>query len=75
MKTNAQKVSVSIERPLYRFIDDYQSKSHKSRSEIINEAVKLLREHQLEVCYKEANSEIDNAFDITVGDGLEDETW
>lgn len=75
MRANAQKISVSIDRRLYRFIDDYQSESHKNRSEIINEAVKLLRERQLEACYKEANSEIDDAFDVTISDGLEDETW
>ncbi len=39
-------------------------------------ALCLLQQAQLEACYKEANLELDDAFEVTVSDGLEeDETW
>ena len=37
-------------------------------------ALYLLQQSQLENCYREANKEIDDAFDITNSDGLDDET-
>ena len=77
MKMHAHRVSVSIPQPLYDFIEEYQHQQQIShRSEVISEALKLLQQAQLEAYYREANQEIDDAFDITSGDGLDDnETW
>lgn len=73
---HTQKMSISLPQPLFDFIDDYQEKHHcKSRSEVVNQALYLLQQMQLESCYKEAEAEIDHSFDVTAGDGLEDETW
>ncbi len=73
---NTQKLSVSIPKQLYEFIEHYQAQHHyRSRSEVINDALYLLQQVQLEACYKEANEEIDEAFDVTSADGLDDETW
>jgi len=72
----AQKISISLSKPLYDFIDDYQEVHHcKSRSEVINQALYLLQQTQLELCYKQANKEIDNKFETTTFDGLDNETW
>ncbi|EHJ09654.1 hypothetical protein CWATWH0003_5570 [Crocosphaera watsonii WH 0003] len=35
----------------------------------------LLQEKELFEAYKEANSEVDEEWDVTIGDGLSDETW
>ncbi|EKE01544.1 MAG: hypothetical protein ACD_21C00106G0004 [uncultured bacterium] len=72
-----QKLSISLSKPLYDFIESYQEVNcYKSRSEVIAQALYLLQQAQLESCYKEANKEIDNKFEATaVFDGLDHETW
>ncbi len=72
-----QKLSISIPQQQFEFIEKYQAQHHyKTRSEVIREALYLLQQTQLEACYKEASQEIDNAFEVTNMDGLEeDETW
>lgn len=43
-----QKISISLEQPLYKFIEGYQTKHHyKNRSEVIAKAVRLLQQQQL----------------------------
>lgn len=72
----AQKFSVSIPQQQFDFIENYQAKHHfASRSEVIKEAIALLQASQLEACYREANKEIDDAWDSTVADGIDDEAW
>jgi antitoxin ParD1/3/4 len=74
--THIRKVSVSLQRSLYEFVDDYQiAQQRDSRSAVINEAVMLLQQLYLENCYKEIGKEVDDAFETTTFDGLEDETW
>lgn len=73
---NAEKISISLPQDLTEFIKSYQEQRHfKSRSEVIHEALLLLQQQQLETYYKEANQEIDPAYDNTTGDGLNDKTW
>lgn len=74
---HTQKISISLPKPLYDFIESYQDVYHcKSRSEVIDEALRLLQQKQLEGFYREANKEIDKNFDITSFDGLDNnETW
>ncbi|MDR3492013.1 MAG: CopG family transcriptional regulator [Gammaproteobacteria bacterium] len=76
MNINAGKLSVSLPPALVLFIKEYQT-AHacKSQSEVIKEALKLLRQKELENYYLAANSEIDPAYDTTTTDGLDDETW
>jgi len=71
------KISISLPDQQYDFIQHYQAEHHyKTRSEVIKKALYLLQQVQLEACYEEANQEIDNDFEITTTDGLEeDETW
>lgn len=72
----AHKVTISISQPLFEFVETYQSEHQfKSRSEVISAALELLQEKQLEACYREANQELEDDFDSTAGDGLDNETW
>lgn len=73
---NVEKLSVSLPSPLVCFIDEYQA-AHacKSKSEVVQKAIKLLQQKELENFYRQAEGEIDPAWDITIADGLDDETW
>lgn len=74
---NAHKLSISLPHQQYKFIEKYQSDHHyKTRSDVIKDAIYLLQQHQLETCYRQANQEIDDAFESTNLDGIEEnETW
>lgn len=74
---HAHKLSISLPLQQYEFIKNYQMVQHlQTRSEVIKEALCLLQQKYLEVCYSEASKEVDDAFEITSTDGLEqDETW
>jgi antitoxin ParD1/3/4 len=70
------KVSVSISGSLAGFVETYRKRRGlKSRSQVFEEAVKLLRSRELETAYREADSEFDKTWDATASDGLSDETW
>ena len=58
------------------FVKDYR-KEHglKNRSQVLEEALKLLRSRELESAYRGADSKHDKAWDNAVSDGLADETW
>lgn len=71
-----EKLSISLSPILFQFIKQYQqSHACKTRSEVIQKALKLLREEELEAYYSKASAEVDASFDVTNSDGLEDETW
>lgn len=74
---NTHKLSISLPQQQYEFLEHYQAEHHyKTRSEVIKKALYLLQQTQLEACYHNANQEIDNNFETTVSDGLdENETW
>lgn len=70
---NIQKLSISLSRQQVEFLEHYQAEHHyKTRSEVIRKALYLLQQMQLEACYQEASQEVDDAFDITTSDGLEE---
>ncbi len=71
-----QKLSVSVSEPIAQFVTNYQGE-HKLRtkSEVVELALELLRERELETAYAEAASELDPAWDVTLKDGLADEDW
>ena len=73
----AQKLSISLPIQQCEFIETYQVEHHyKSRSEVIRDALYLLQQVNLESHYREANRELDTAFDITSADGIDtNETW
>jgi antitoxin ParD1/3/4 len=72
----SQKLSISLSPTLAKFIEDYKTtKGYKSRSQVISIALTLLQEQELEEAYRQANAEIDQDWDVTLTDGLTDETW
>ena len=72
----AEKISISISQSLLQFIESYKiAKGCKSPSQVIEVALELLRNQELESAYRQASSEVDSAWDLTVADGLTDETW
>jgi metal-responsive CopG/Arc/MetJ family transcriptional regulator len=72
----SEKISISLPSSLLQFIENYKlTKGCKSRSEVIELAIELLRYQELERAYQEAAMEINSEWDVTVGDGLSDETW
>jgi antitoxin ParD1/3/4 len=72
----ATKISVSLPESLSQFIDRYKvDQGYKSTSQVISKALALLQEQELEAAYRAAASEYDPIWDVTVGDGLSDETW
>jgi hypothetical protein len=59
-----------------RVIDAYRT-AHaiKSRSQVIEQALRRLREDDLESAYREASAADAPDWDTTTGDGLSHETW
>ncbi|TAK75013.1 MAG: CopG family transcriptional regulator [Gammaproteobacteria bacterium] len=72
---NTEKLSISLPIVLAEFVKEYQAThAYKTKSEVIQEAVKLLRQKELENSYRQANKEADIGLDASVSDGLDDET-
>jgi metal-responsive CopG/Arc/MetJ family transcriptional regulator len=72
----SNKVSISIPSALADFVDMYRRRQgYRTRSRVFEDALKLLREKDLEAAYRAASAEIDDEWESTAGDGLEDETW
>jgi antitoxin ParD1/3/4 len=73
---NAEKLSISLPLALVQFIEHYKlAKGCKSRSQVVEEALELLRSRELEDAYRQASAEVDSGWDVTIADGLADETW
>ncbi len=71
-----KKMSVSISSDLAVFIHNYKtSKDCKSVSQVIEAALILLRDQDLENAYKEADKEIESEWEVVAGDGLKNEAW
>ncbi|MEG3845192.1 CopG family transcriptional regulator [Microcoleus sp. herbarium14] len=70
----AEKISISLSQSLLQFIESYKiAKGCKSPSQVIEVALELLRNQELESAYRQAYSEVDSAWDLIVADGLTDE--
>lgn len=73
---STKKLSISLPASLVQFIESYKlAKGCKSRSQVIEAALELLRNQELEEAYRLACSEVDADWDTTVGNGLAHETW
>lgn len=42
---------------------------------VIQQALELLQNKELEAAYQQASAEVDPDWDVTMSDGLSDETW
>lgn len=73
---HSEKLSISLPLSLVQFVENYKvAKGCKSRSQVIEEALELLRFRELEDAYRKASKEVDSDWDVTLADGLTDETW
>lgn len=73
---HSEKLSISLPLSLVQFVENYKvAKGCKSRSQVIEVALELLRFQELEDAYREASKEVDANWDVTVADGFTDETW
>jgi Arc/MetJ-type ribon-helix-helix transcriptional regulator len=72
----SQKISISLPPEIVSFIEHYKATTGcQSRSQVISEALLLLQSRELEQAYRQASEEVDEAWEVTTGDGLSDETW
>jgi antitoxin ParD1/3/4 len=72
----SEKISVSVSHDLVEFINSYRhTHACKNKSQVVQKALKLLQQQELEQYYLAANAEIEPLYDITAADGLEHETW
>ncbi len=76
MQTEKIKFTASVALPLGRFLERYQ-KDHNlpTRSEALEQAIKLLRDRELEREYAESALEDDAIWDNALADGLDHATW
>jgi Arc/MetJ-type ribon-helix-helix transcriptional regulator len=73
---HTQKLSISLTPEAIGVIDAYRT-AHaiKSRSQVIEQALRRLREDDLESAYREASAAAAADWDTTAGDGLSHEAW
>lgn len=68
------KLSVSIDQQLLAFLEGYQKKYNiKAKSEVVSEALRLLRERELDSQYAAAMEEWQQEselWEVVTGDGL-----
>lgn len=72
----AEKLSISLPSPLVQFIENYKiAHQCRSRSQVIERALELLRMQELESAYRQAAQDVDLNWEAAIADGLNDETW
>jgi antitoxin ParD1/3/4 len=67
---SASKFSISLPKALGIFVESYRKRRGLKRAQVFEEAIKLLRERELEHAYRAAAAEYDKAWDTTTSDGL-----
>lgn len=73
---NQRKPSVPVPSSLARFVEkDRTAHGLKTKSGVVERALKLSREQELERDHARAAQETDSAWEATVGDGLNGEEW
>lgn len=72
----AEKLSISLPAEAVEFIEAYRVEhAIRSRSQVVELALRKLREQNLEAAYRAVSAEADPAWDAANSDGLSDETW
>jgi metal-responsive CopG/Arc/MetJ family transcriptional regulator len=74
-----EKISISLPKDAMNFVEQYR-KQHKlrSRSEVFTKAIKALEQRSLAQDYRDSyrdHADEMKAWEVTVGDGLDDEPW
>lgn len=73
---NREKLSVSVPASLARFVETYR-RVHDldSKGRVVERALRVLREQELERAYAEASHDTDPAWDATTADRPAGEAW
>ncbi|MBX3143010.1 MAG: hypothetical protein KF813_04580 [Trueperaceae bacterium] len=70
------KLSVSVSEALARFLEGFRDTyGLQTKSEVVERALRLLRETELEKLYTTSPADTDPYWDATAFDGLEAEDW
>lgn len=73
---NPRKLSVSVPESVASFVESYKREhALKTKSEVVQRALTLVREQELERIYTETAGEIDPSWEVTLSDGLTEEAW
>lgn len=73
---NPRKLSVSVPESVASFVESYKREhALKTKSEVVQRALTLLREQELERIYTETVGEISPSWEVTLSDGLTEEAW
>ena len=83
LREAVSKISISLDQTVMRFMESYRERHQaKSRSQVVDEALRLLErqesERLLEQAYAESATEdaiVNAEFEGALMDGLEHETW
>lgn len=67
---------MTVPESLAEFVDSYRAQHDvRTKSEVVERALRLLRERELESDYAAAAAEADPAWEATTSDGLPDDDW
>jgi antitoxin ParD1/3/4 len=73
---NPESFSITLPSSLLGFIEHYRAVyQYQSGAQVVEKALELLQQQELEDAYRQASEEVDSAWESTVIDGLSDETW
>jgi Arc/MetJ-type ribon-helix-helix transcriptional regulator len=73
---NPRKLSVSVPESVASFVESYKREhALKTKSEVVQRALTLVREQELERIYTETVGEISPSWEVTLPDGLTEEAW
>ena len=71
-----EKLSVTVPESLAEFVETYRTQHEvRTKSEVVERALRLLRERELEAHYAATAAAADPAWDATMADGLPDDDW
>jgi Arc/MetJ-type ribon-helix-helix transcriptional regulator len=73
---NSESFSITLPSSLLEFIEHYKTVyQYQSGAQVIEKALELLQQQELEDAYRQASEDVDPVWDSIVSDGLSDETW
>lgn len=67
---------MSVSGSIAKFVEEYRDQYDlRTKSAVVERALELLRERELEKAYASAARESDSVWDVTSADGLADDDW
>jgi antitoxin ParD1/3/4 len=76
MTMNSEPFSITLPSSLLEFVERYRAAyQYQSSAQVVEKALALLQEQELEDAYRQASKDVDPVWENTTSDGLFDETW